>query len=263
MRQARSALETARNAGAEQYAYSALKAAEISYELAMKQVSEENRKLPFMRKYNKIAEMLASSVQAAEGAQADSGGLNSRYIFDRWVVGPHNEYATAVARSVAEAPGSAYNPVFVYADTGLGKTHLIQAVAHAILVADPGRRVKYVTCEQFIDDFISGVSEKGRIEGFKHQYRTNDVLLIDDVQFLAGKESTQEEFFYTFNALRDAHKQIVVTADKAPKPVEPLFAPLRAVLPGSLLEETPRGARAHDGRGGSRARPRHRYCDDG
>ena len=108
---------------------------------------------------------------AAPAAPADTAGLNSRYVFDRWVVGPHNEYATAVARSVAESPAAAYNPVFVYADTGLGKTHLIQAIAHQLLVTDPRRRVKYVTCERFIDDFISGVSEKGRIEAdrFKAQ----------------------------------------------------------------------------------------------
>ena len=167
-------------------------------------------------------------LSVAEGAQADSGGLNSRYIFDRWVVGPHNEYATAVARSVAEAPGSAYNPVFVYADTGLGKTHLIQAIAHEIFVADPARRVKYVTCEQFIDDFISGVSEKGRIEGFKQQYRTNDVLLIDDVQFLAGKQGTQVEFFHTFNALFEADRQIVLTSDRQPRELEELDDRLRS-----------------------------------
>ncbi len=167
-------------------------------------------------------------LSAADGAQADGAGLNSRYVFDRWVVGPHNEYATAVARSVAEAPGTAYNPVFIYADTGLGKTHLIQAIAHEVFVADPGRRVKYVTCEQFIDDFISGVSEKGRIEGFKQQYRANDVLLIDDVQFLAGKTGTQVEFFHTFNALYEADRQIVLTSDRQPRELEELDDRLRS-----------------------------------
>lgn len=165
---------------------------------------------------------------APDGAPADPAGLNPRYVFDRWVVGPHNEYATAVARSVADAPGSAYNPVFIYADTGLGKTHLIQAIAHEILVADPRRRVKYVTCEQFIDDFISGVSEKGRIEGFKQQYRANDVLLIDDVQFLAGKQGTQVEFFHTFNALYEADRQIVLTSDRQPRELEELDDRLRS-----------------------------------
>ena len=160
----------------------------------------------------------------------DAAGLNPRYDFDRWVIGPHNEYATAVARSVAESPAAAYNPVFVYADTGLGKTHLIQAIAHQLLVTEPRRRVKYVTCEQFIDDFISGVSEKGRIEAdrFKAHYRTNDVLLIDDVQFLAGKEGTQVEFFHTFNALYEADRQIVLTSDRPPRELEELDDRLRS-----------------------------------
>jgi len=170
----------------------------------------------------------AGSAGDADGATADAVGLNPRYEFEQWVVGPHNEYATAVARSVAEAPGSAYNPVFIYADTGLGKTHLIQAIAHQVLVTDPGRRVKYVTCERFIDDFISGVSEKGRIEGFKQQYRTNDVLLIDDVQFLAGKQGTQVEFFHTFNALYEADRQIVLTSDRQPRELEELDDRLRS-----------------------------------
>ncbi len=170
----------------------------------------------------------ASPAGDPDSATADAVGLNPRYEFEQWVVGPHNEYATAVARSVAEAPGSAYNPVFIYADTGLGKTHLIQAIAHQVLVTDPGRRVKYVTCERFIDDFISGVSEKGRIEGFKQQYRTNDVLLIDDVQFLAGKQGTQVEFFHTFNALYEADRQIVLTSDRQPRELEELDDRLRS-----------------------------------
>jgi chromosomal replication initiator protein len=162
-----------------------------------------------------------------DAAAADAVGLNPRYDFEQWVVGPHNEYATAVARSVAEAPGSAYNPVFIYADTGLGKTHLIQAIAHQVLVTDAGRRVKYVTCERFIDDFISAVSEKGRIAGFKQQYRANDVLLLDDVQFLAGKQGTQVEFFNTFNALYEAGRQIVLTSDRQPRELEELDDRLR------------------------------------
>ena len=165
---------------------------------------------------------------ASDGPQPDGGGLNPRYVFDRWVIGPHNEYATAVARSVAATPVTAYNPVFIYADTGLGKTHLIQAIAHEILVAAPRLRVKYVTCERFTDDFISGVTEKGRIEGFKQQYRANDVLLIDDVQFLAGKQGTQVEFFHTFNALYEADKQIVLTSDRQPRELEELDDRLRS-----------------------------------
>ncbi len=159
---------------------------------------------------------------------AGPAGLNSRYVFDRWVVGPHNEYATAVGRSVAEAPGSAYNPVFIYADTGLGKTHLVQAIAHEIAARSPALRLKYVTCEQFTDEFITAVTEKNRVEGFKKAYRTNDVLLIDDIQFLAGKEGTQVEFFHTFNALYEADKQILLTSDRQPRELEELDDRLRS-----------------------------------
>jgi chromosomal replication initiator protein len=154
--------------------------------------------------------------------------LNPRYTFDRFVVGPHNEYAAAVARSVAEAPATAYNPVFIYAATGLGKTHVIQAIAHEATARHPTLSVRYVTCEQFTDDFISGVSEKGRVEGFKRKYRNNDILLIDDVQFLAGKEGTQVEFFHTFNYLYEAGKQTVITSDRPPRELEELEERLRS-----------------------------------
>ncbi|HJW74314.1 MAG TPA: chromosomal replication initiator protein DnaA [Thermoleophilia bacterium] len=160
--------------------------------------------------------------------QTDDLGLNPRYIFDRFVVGSHNEYASAVARSVAESPAVAYNPVFIYAGTGLGKTHLIQAIAHETVARHPGLRVKYVTVEQFTDEFINAVTDKGRIEGFKQQYRTNDVLLIDDVQFLAEKQQTQVEFFHTFNSLYEARKQIVITSDRPPRELEELEERLRS-----------------------------------
>ena len=156
------------------------------------------------------------------------GDLNPRYVFDRFVVGPHNEYAAAVAHSVAEAPATAYNPVFIYADTGLGKTHLIQAIAHAVILQNPDLQIRYVTVERFTDDFINAVTEKSRIDGFKQTYRENDVLLIDDVQFLAEKQQTQVEFFHTFNALYEAGKQIVITSDRQPRELEALEERLRS-----------------------------------
>ena len=156
------------------------------------------------------------------------GDLNPRYVFDRFVTGPNNEYATAVARSVAETPAGAYNPVFLYADTGLGKTHLTQAIAHAALDQHPDLQVRYVTCERFTDDFINAVTDKGRIEGFKQTYRDNDVLIVDDVQFLAEKQQTQVEFFHTFNALYEAGKQIVITSDRPPRELEELEERLRS-----------------------------------
>jgi len=161
-------------------------------------------------------------------ATRSAGDLNPRYVFDRFVTGPNNEYATAVARSVAESPASAYNPVFIYADTGLGKTHLTQAIAHAALEQHPELQVRYVTCERFTDDFINAVTDKGRIEGFKQTYRDNDVLIIDDVQFLAEKQQTQVEFFHTFNALYEAGKQIVITSDRPPRELEVLEERLRS-----------------------------------
>jgi len=154
--------------------------------------------------------------------------LNPRYVFERFVTGPNNEYATAVARSVAESPASAYNPVFMYADTGLGKTHLIQAIAHATLEQHPELQIKYVTVERFTDDFINAVTDKNRIDGFKQTYRKNDVLLIDDVQFLVEKQQTQVEFFHTFNALYEAGKQIVITSDRPPRELEALEERLRS-----------------------------------
>ena len=168
----------------------------------------------------------ASSARAARAARA-VGDLNPRYVFDRFVVGPHNEYATAVAHSVAESPATAYNPVFMYAGTGLGKTHLIQAIAHAALEQHPDLQIKYVTVERFTDDFIKAVTDKNRIDGFKQSYRENDVLLIDDVQFLVEKQQTQVEFFHTFNALYEAGKQIVITSDRPPRELEELEERLR------------------------------------
>jgi len=168
----------------------------------------------------------AAEARASRAAKA-AGDLNPRYVFERFVTGPHNEYATAVAHSVAESPATAYNPVFMYAATGLGKTHLIQAIAHAALELHPKLQIKYVTVERFTDDFINAVTDKNRIDGFKQSYRENDVLLIDDVQFLVEKQQTQVEFFHTFNALYEAGKQIVITSDRPPRELVELEERLR------------------------------------
>ena len=168
----------------------------------------------------------AAAERAGRAAKA-AGDLNPRYVFERFVTGPHNEYAAAVAHSVAESPATAYNPVFMYAATGLGKTHLIQAIAHAALEQHPDLQIKYVTVERFTDDFIKAVTDKNRIDGFKQSYRENDVLLIDDVQFLVEKQQTQVEFFHTFNALYEAGKQIVITSDRPPRELGELEERLR------------------------------------
>ncbi|KKQ79179.1 MAG: chromosomal replication initiation protein [Parcubacteria group bacterium GW2011_GWC2_38_7] len=148
-------------------------------------------------------------------------GLNTKYCFDTFVVGKGNELVHAAAKAVAEKPGITYNPLFIYGGVGLGKTHIMQAIGHEILKNSPEKKVVYVTCEQFTNDFINAVSS-GRTEKFNATYRTPDVLLIDDIQFLAGKEGTQETFFHTFNALHQNDKQIVLTSDRPPKAIATL-----------------------------------------
>ncbi len=144
--------------------------------------------------------------------------LNPRLTFDSFVVGGSNRFAHAACRAVSERPGEIYNPLFIFAGSGLGKTHLLHAIGQTVKRARPDARVHYVPAERFTNEMIFAI-QHGQTLAFRNKYRNVDLLLIDDVQFLAGKESTQEEFFYTFNALRDGHKQIVVTADKAPKDI--------------------------------------------
>jgi chromosomal replication initiator protein len=161
----------------------------------------------------------ASSARAAPSARAwlDSQ-LHPRLTFENFIVGSSNQFTHAACRAVAERPGTAYNPLFIFADSGLGKTHLLHAVGHAVKHERPDARVYYVPAERFTNEMIYAIQHAQTL-AFRNKYRNVDVLLIDDIQFLAGKESTQEEFFYTFNALRDAHKQVVVTADKPPKDI--------------------------------------------
>jgi chromosomal replication initiator protein len=151
-----------------------------------------------------------------ETSAAAAAGLVSKYTFDTFVVGQSNRFAHAAALAAAETPGTQYNPLFIYGGVGLGKTHLLQAIGHYVLRNHPGLKVRYVTLETFTNEFINSLRDDS-IEGFKNRYRTVDVLLIDDVQFLQKKEQTQEEFFHTFNTLYDAQKQIVLTSDRHPK----------------------------------------------
>jgi len=144
--------------------------------------------------------------------------LHPRLTFESFVVGSSNRFTHAAARAVSERPGEVYNPLFVHGASGLGKTHILHAVGHEVKRLRPEARVYYVSAERFTNEMIFAI-QHGQTLGFRNKYRGVDVLLVDDVQFLAGKESTQEEFFHTFNALRDAHKQIVVTADQPPKDI--------------------------------------------
>jgi len=163
-------------------------------------------------------------VAPREPATVDKSGvpttpLNERYTFQTFVIGKSNELAAAAAHAVAEAPGKTYNPLFIYGATGLGKTHLMQAVAHAVLTKYPGTRVHYFGAEQFINEVIESIHARTMSE-FRRRYRNDvDLFLVDDVHFLEGKEMTQEEFFHTFNALFEGHKQIVLTSDRPPKEI--------------------------------------------
>lgn len=139
--------------------------------------------------------------------------LNGRYTFESFIVGPNNSFAHAAALAVANSPAKAYNPLFTYGGVGLGKTHLMQAIGHAAAVKGKSIKVCYITCEQFTNDFIHAIQTSAMMK-FRKKYRQSDVLLIDDIQFLAGKERMQEEFFHTFNTLFDAHKQIVLSSDR-------------------------------------------------
>lgn len=150
--------------------------------------------------------------------QGQSSGLSQTYTFDTFIVGQNNELAHAASVAVSKNPGTQYNPLFIYGGVGLGKTHLMHAVGHKLLQDNPRAKILYVTSEKFTNDYVTAISQK-RMDEFKKQYRNVDMLLIDDVQFIAGKEQTQEEFFHTFNELRDKGKQIILTADRLPKDI--------------------------------------------
>ena len=169
----------------------------------------------------------ASSIASSQ--QQKHGGVNAqlseRYTFDHFVIGKSNELAAAATHAVSQAPGKVYNPLFLYGDTGLGKTHLMQAVAHEVLHRQPETRITFIGTEQFTNEMIGSIQTRTTQE-FRRRYRQTDLLLVDDVQFLKGKEATQEEFFHTFNALYEAGRQIVLTSDRPPSEIPGLEARL-------------------------------------
>lgn len=160
-------------------------------------------------------------------------GLNERYTFDNFVVGASNELAFAACQSVAQYPGVKYNPLFLYGGVGIGKTHLIQAVGNTITAKNPNAKVLYISTEQFVQEFVDALRFR-KTAAFARHYRTADVLIVDDIQFIAGKEKMQEEFFHTFNALHQANKQIILSADKPPKDIPTLEDRLRSRFAGGM-----------------------------
>ncbi|HZR84845.1 MAG TPA: chromosomal replication initiator protein DnaA [Candidatus Binatia bacterium] len=179
-----------------------------------------------------VIDAVAAPRERADGGEATRrtavrvGNLLPHYTFENFVVGSSNQFAHAAARAVAHRPGEKYNPLFIYGGVGVGKTHLVNAIGHAVLAKNPFARIVYVPSETFVNDLITSL-RRDRMEDFKRRFRKVDLLIIDDVQFLAGRERTQEEFFHTFNSLHEAHHQIVLTSDKYPKDIPDLEERLR------------------------------------
>ena len=180
------------------------------------------------------AKPMTKAIRRARRAE-QAEPLRSKYTFGSFVIGSSNRFAHAAALAVAEAPGQAYNPLVIYGHTGLGKTHLLQAIAHYVLMHAPGMRARYVTCEAFTNEFIAAIKDKS-MDAFKRRYREEfDVLLIDDIHFLAGKDGIQEEFFHTFNTLHASGRQLVLSSDRAPREIPELADRLRSRFEWGLL----------------------------
>jgi chromosomal replication initiator protein len=174
--------------------------------------------------------------QEAEPVSDNPFGLNPKYIFERFIVGKNNELAHAAAKAVVKTPGKAYNPLFIYGRAGLGKTHLLQAIGHEIIKNNPGAKLIYVTSEKFTNEFISALRTSKTSE-FQHKYRHVDLLIIDDIQFMAGKEQTQEQFFHTFNDLYQKDKQIVLSSDRPPKAINSLEQRLQSRFEWGMMAD--------------------------
>ncbi|HYG84376.1 MAG TPA: chromosomal replication initiator protein DnaA [Verrucomicrobiae bacterium] len=197
-----------------------IEARSISYEI------QTQKKKSLQTVATEKVQSIAATAPARPAAPNAGNGLNPRYTFDSYIVGSSNDLAYTACQAVAKHPGEKYNPIFIYGGVGLGKTHLIQAVGNEIARRDPGARILYVSTETFVNEFLEYIRFKKK--GFSDRYRNIDVLIIDDIQFIARKEKTQEEFFHTFNALHQANKQIIISSDKPPKSIPTLTERLRS-----------------------------------
>ncbi len=226
---------------AEILAKNGLVAKRVEYKTTSSQTDKRRTDKAAETAYTPPAASPATTISAGQPAQSNLGGLtqsfrqglNERYTLDNFVVGDSNDVAFAACQAVTVQPGTKYNPLFIYGGVGIGKTHLLQAVGNVLVARNPSAKVLYISMEQFVQEFVNALRFR-KMPAFAKHYRTADALLVDDVQFIAGKEKIQEEFFHTFNTLHQANKQIVITADKPPKDIPTLEDRLRSRFNGGM-----------------------------